>query len=266
MARRAQPRISNVGFLPQEPALVDGETVRANVERGVQATVDLVNEFNQVSERFAEPMDDDEMTALIERQGELQTAIDAVDGWELDRVLEIAADALRLPDWDTDVAVLSGGERRRVALCALLLSKPEMLLLDEPTNHLDAESVAWLERFLAEYAGTVVAVTHDRYFLDNVAGWILELDRGRGIPFEGNYSAWLETKEQRLGAGSRHREGAATHHRLRAGMGAGQPQGAAGEIQSAAATVRRTDLQGNTGAQTKPASCTFRQARVWARR
>ena len=138
------------------------------------------------------------MTALIERQGELQAAIDAIDGWDLDRTLEIAADALRLPDWDTDVAVLSGGERRRVALCALLLSKPEMLLLDEPTNHLDAESVAWLERFLAEYAGTVVAVTHDRYFLDNVAGWILELDRGRGIPFEGNYSAWLETKEQRL--------------------------------------------------------------------
>jgi ATP-binding cassette ChvD family protein len=189
---------TRVGFLPQEPALDDDLDVRGNVEQGVGETMALLSEFNAIADRFAEPMSDDEMNAALERQGELQTKIDAVDGWDVDRTLEIAADALRLPPWDTPVKVLSGGERRRVALCKLLLSKPDMLLLDEPTNHLDAESVAWLERFLAEYAGTVVAVTHDRYFLDNVAGWILELDRGRGIPFEGNYSAWLEAKEGRL--------------------------------------------------------------------
>jgi ATP-binding cassette ChvD family protein len=172
--------------------------VRGNVQRGVAHVIELIDAFNQISDRFAEPMDDAEMTELLERQGQLQTEIDAADGWDVDRTLEIAADALRLPAWDTPVNVLSGGERRRVALCQLLLSNPDMLLLDEPTNHLDAESVAWLERFLAEYPGTVVAVTHDRYFLDNVAGWILELDRGRGIPFEGNYTAWLEAKDQRL--------------------------------------------------------------------
>ncbi|MEM7100602.1 MAG: energy-dependent translational throttle protein EttA [Pseudomonadota bacterium] len=187
-----------VGFLPQEPKLDDGKTVRENVEQGVGEIMAIIKEYNAISDKFAEPMDEDEMNELIERQGELGGQIDAVDGWDIDRTLDIAADALRLPPWDTEVSVLSGGERRRVALCKLLLSKPDMLLLDEPTNHLDAESVAWIERFLDEYPGTVVAVTHDRYFLDNVAGWILELDRGRGIPFEGNYSNWLETKEVRL--------------------------------------------------------------------
>ena len=187
-----------IGFLPQEPRLDDDLDVRGNVEKGLGETMALLAEFNAISEKFAEPMSDDEMTELLEKQGDLQTKIDAVDGWDVDRQLEIAADALRLPAWDAPVAKLSGGERRRVALCALLLSNPDMLLLDEPTNHLDAESVAWLERFLAEFPGTVVAVTHDRYFLDNVAGWILELDRGRGIPFEGNYSSWLEQKEKRL--------------------------------------------------------------------
>jgi energy-dependent translational throttle protein EttA len=187
-----------VGFLPQEPQLDDALDVRGNVEKGIGGTMALLGEFNAISDKFAEPMSDDEMNALLEKQGELQAQIDAANAWDIDRQLEIAADALRLPPWDAAVKTLSGGERRRVALCALLLSNPDMLLLDEPTNHLDAESVAWLERFLAEFPGTVVAVTHDRYFLDNVAGWILELDRGRGIPFEGNYSAWLEQKEKRL--------------------------------------------------------------------
>ena len=187
-----------IGYLPQEPSLDDALDVRANVELGVAETMAILNEYNSISDRFAEPMDDDTMTELLERQGDLSMQIDAVDGWEIDRTLDIAADALRLPPWETPVNTLSGGERRRVALCALLLSKPDMLLLDEPTNHLDAASVSWLERFLDEYSGTVVAVTHDRYFLDNVAGWILELDRGRGIPYEGNYTTWLEAKEQRL--------------------------------------------------------------------
>jgi len=187
-----------VGYLPQEPQLDPKKDVRGNVEEGVAETKALLDKFNEISARFAEPMSDDEMTALIEEQGKVQEQIDAVGAWELDRKLEIAADALRLPPWDADVAKLSGGERRRVALCRLLLSNPDMLLLDEPTNHLDAESIAWLERFLHEYPGTVVAITHDRYFLDNVAGWILELDRGHGIPWEGNYSSWLEQKEKRL--------------------------------------------------------------------
>ena len=187
-----------IGYLPQEPVLDPAKDVRGNVEDGVAEIKALLDEFNAISDRFAEPMDDDEMNRLLERQGELQGAIDASGAWELDRTLEVAADALRLPAWDADVGTLSGGERRRVALCRLLLSKPDMLLLDEPTNHLDAESVAWLERFLLEYPGTVVAVTHDRYFLDNAAEWILELDRGRGIPYHGNYSSWLEQKEARL--------------------------------------------------------------------
>ncbi|MDH3506525.1 MAG: energy-dependent translational throttle protein EttA [Gammaproteobacteria bacterium] len=194
---RPQPGIK-IGFLPQEPTLDDAKDVRGNVEEGVSEITGLVARFNEISDRFAEPMDDEEMNNLLAEQGKLQDAIDAAGGWELDRKLEIAADALRLPPWDAPVAKLSGGERRRVALCRLLLSEPDMLLLDEPTNHLDAESVAWIERFLAEYPGTVMAVTHDRYFLDNVAGWILELDRGYGIPWEGNYSSWLEQKEQRL--------------------------------------------------------------------
>ena len=187
-----------IGYLPQEPALEDDLDVRANVELGVAETMAILKEYNDISDRFAEPMDDDTMAELLERQGDLSLQIDAVDGWEIDRTLDIAADALRLPPWETPVKTLSGGERRRVALCALLLSKPDMLLLDEPTNHLDAASVSWLERFLDEYTGTVVAVAHGRYFLDNVAGWILELDRGRGIPYEGNYTTWLEAKEQRL--------------------------------------------------------------------
>ncbi len=194
---RPQPGI-RIGFLPQEPELDEDKDVRGNVEDGVRDTLALVEEFNAISDRFAEPMGDDEMNELLARQGELQNAIDAVDGWDVERKLEVAADALRLPPWDAAVRNLSGGERRRVALCRLLLSSPDMLLLDEPTNHLDAESVAWLERFLHDFAGTVVAITHDRYFLDNVAGWILELDRGYGIPFEGNYSRWLEAKEKRL--------------------------------------------------------------------
>ena len=194
---RPQPDI-NIGYLPQEPHLDPQKDVRGNVEDGFGDLKDKIARFNAISDRFMEPMSDDEMNDLLTEQGELQTAIEAADGWELDRKLEIAADALRLPAWDADVTKLSGGEQRRVALCRLLLSNPDMLLLDEPTNHLDAESVAWLERFLHDYPGTVVAITHDRYFLDNAAGWILELDRGHGIPYEGNYSNWLETKEQRL--------------------------------------------------------------------
>ena len=194
---RPQPGIK-IGYLPQEPELDATKNVRQNVEEGVAATKELLDRFNDISMRFAEPMDDEQMSALLDEQGKLQDAIEAAGGWELDRMLEVAADALRLPPWDADVRTLSGGERRRVALCRLLISKPDMLLLDEPTNHLDAASVAWLERFLEEYSGTVIAVTHDRYFLDNVAGWILELDRGHGIPWEGNYSSWLEQKEQRL--------------------------------------------------------------------
>jgi energy-dependent translational throttle protein EttA len=194
---RPQPGIK-IGFLPQEPALDADKSVRDVVEEGGADQLALIARFNAISDRFAEPLADDEMTKLLEEQGKLQDQIDAAGGWELERKFEVAADALRLPPWETKVATLSGGERRRVALCRLLLSSPDMLLLDEPTNHLDAESVAWIERFLAEYPGTVMAVTHDRYFLDNVAGWILELDRGHGIPWQGNYSSWLEQKEQRL--------------------------------------------------------------------
>ncbi|RKZ75944.1 MAG: energy-dependent translational throttle protein EttA [Candidatus Parabeggiatoa sp. nov. 1] len=194
---RPQPGI-HVGYLPQEPQLDPNKDVRGNVEEGIAETKALLDRFNEISMKFAEPMSDDEMNALLEEQGNLQDAIEAAGAWELDRKLEVAADALRLPDWGAEVTKLSGGEKRRVALCRLLLSAPDMLLLDEPTNHLDAESVAWLELFLQQYTGTVVAITHDRYFLDNAAGWILELDRGQGIPWEGNYSSWLEQKEKRL--------------------------------------------------------------------
>jgi len=187
-----------VGFLEQEPKLDDKKTVREIVEEGVQGTVDLLNEYNRINEQFANPMSDDEMNKLIMRQGEVQEKLDHLNAWELDSRLDMAMDALRCPAGDTVVKVLSGGERRRVALCRLLLQKPDILLLDEPTNHLDAESVAWLEHHLQKYAGTVIAVTHDRYFLDNVAGWILELDRGQGIPWKGNYSSWLEQKQERL--------------------------------------------------------------------
>jgi len=194
---RPQPGI-RIGFLPQEPELDDTLTVRETVEQGVGEIRDLLLKFDEISLKFAEPMSDEEMNDLLQEQADLQEAIEAGNGWELERTLEVAADALRVPPWDDSIAHLSGGERRRVALCRLLLASPDMLLLDEPTNHLDAESVAWLERFLTEFPGTVVAVTHDRYFLDNAAEWILELDRGYGIPWKGNYSSWLDQKEKRL--------------------------------------------------------------------
>jgi sulfate-transporting ATPase len=187
-----------IGYLEQEPLIDETKTIREVVQEGVQEAVDLVDEFNRINERFAEPMSDDDMDKLIQRQGEVQEKLDALDAWDLDARLEMAMDALRCPPGDTPVNVISGGERRRVALCRLLLKKPDILLLDEPTNHLDAESVAWLEQHLKQYAGTIIAVTHDRYFLDNVAGWILELDRGHGIPWKGNYSSWLEQKQNRL--------------------------------------------------------------------
>jgi ATP-binding cassette ChvD family protein len=194
---RPQPGV-RIGYLPQEPVLDESKTVREVVEEGVAGTKELLRRFDEVSMKFAEPMDDDAMNELLAEQAELQEGIEAANGWELDRTLEVAADALRLPDWNASISHLSGGERRRVAICRLLLSSPDMLLLDEPTNHLDAESVGWLEQFLTEFPGTVVAITHDRYFLDNAAEWILELDRGYGIPWKGNYSSWLEQKEQRL--------------------------------------------------------------------
>lgn len=206
---RAQPGIK-IGYLPQEPDIDLDKTVREVVEEAVADMKDKLAQFDAISMRFAEPMSDDEMTALLAEQGELQQYIETHGGWDLDRQLDIAADALRLPDWDMKIRVLSGGERRRVNLCRLLLSNPDMLLLDEPTNHLDAESVAWLERYLEEFSGTVVAITHDRYFLDNAAEWILELDRGEGIPYKGNYTAWLEQKNERL---EREQKQEASHQR-----------------------------------------------------
>src|SRR6202043_2332669 len=202
---RPQPGIK-VGFLSQEPELDPDKDVRSVVMEGVGGSFALLERFNQISEQFAEPMEDEQMNRLLEEQAKLQDAIDAVGGWELERKLDIAADALRLPPWEALVDKLSGGEKRRIALCRLLLSAPDMLLLDEPTNHLDAESIGWLERYLEEYPSTVIAVTHDRYFLDNVAEWILELDRGHGIPWHGNYSSWLEQKEKRLALEERERE------------------------------------------------------------
>jgi ATP-binding cassette ChvD family protein len=187
-----------VGYLEQEPRLDETKTVRQIVEQGAQFTMDLIHEYNEINEKFAEPMSDDEMAKLCDRQAAVQEKLDALDAWDIDSRLEMAMDALRCPPGDTLVKVLSGGEKRRVALCRLLLQKPDILLLDEPTNHLDAESVAWLEHHLQKYEGTIIAVTHDRYFLDNVAGWILELDRGQGIPWQGNYSSWLEQKQNRL--------------------------------------------------------------------
>ncbi len=198
-----------VGFLEQEPQLDDSLSVRETVEQGVQETVDLLNEFNRINERFAQPMSDEDMDKLIDRQAKVQEKLDSMSAWDLDSRLEMAMDALRCPPGDTRVKVLSGGERRRVALCRLLLQQPDILLLDEPTNHLDAETVAWLEHHLQRYPGTVIAVTHDRYFLDNVAGWILELDRGQGIPWQGNYSSWLEQKSAQTEAGSKRRNRAA---------------------------------------------------------
>ncbi len=194
---RPQPGI-NIGYLAQEPELDNGLDVRGNVELGVAESRALLDQYNQISMKFSEPVSDDEMNDLLAQQADLQEKIDNAGAWELERKLEVAADALRLPPWDAAVENLSGGEKRRIALCRLLISSPDMLILDEPTNHLDAESVAWLERFLQDFPGTVVAVTHDRYFLDNVAGWILELDRGHGIPWQGNYSSWLDQKQKRL--------------------------------------------------------------------
>ncbi|MGH8262976.1 MAG: ATP-binding cassette domain-containing protein, partial [Steroidobacteraceae bacterium] len=194
---RPQPGIK-VGYLPQEPELDPAKSVRGIVIEAVAETQGLIDRFNAISDRLAEPVSDEEMTKLLDEQSELQSRIETANGWELERKLEIAADALRLPPWEAEIGKLSGGEKRRVALCRLLLAQPDMLLLDEPTNHLDAESVAWLEHFLEQYPSTVIAVTHDRYFLDNVAEWILELDRGHGIPWQGNYSSWLEQKEARL--------------------------------------------------------------------
>ena len=188
----------SVGYLEQEPKLDESKTVKQIVEEAVQDTVNLLTEFDEINMKFGEEMTDDEMNKLLERQGEVQEKLDASDAWDLDSRLEMAMDALRCPPPDTPIANLSGGEKRRVALCRLLLQKPDILLLDEPTNHLDAETVAWLEQHLQKYEGTIIAVTHDRYFLDNVAGWILELDRGEGIPWKGNYSSWLEQKEKRL--------------------------------------------------------------------
>src|SRR6266513_1390717 len=186
------------GYLEQEPRLDESKTVRQIVEQGVAATMELINQFNAISDKLAEPMDDEKMNKLLEKQGNLQEKIDHIGAWDIDSQLEMAMDALRCPPADTPIKVLSGGEKRRVALCRLLLQKPDILLLDEPTNHLDAESVAWLEHHLQSYPGTIIAVTHDRYFLDNVAGWILELDQGKGIPWKGNYTSWLEQKQERL--------------------------------------------------------------------
>ena len=194
---RPQPDLK-IGYLSQEPELDPEKDVYGNVMDGMREIQDLIEKFNAISDKFADPMSDDEMNDLLQEQGELQLKIDAVEGWDVERRIEVAADALRLPAFEADVTKLSGGERRRVALCRLLMANPDMLLLDEPTNHLDAESVAWLERYLKDFPGTVVAITHDRYFLDNAAGWVLELDRGYGIPYEGNYSAWLAAKEKRL--------------------------------------------------------------------
>ena len=238
---RPQPDLK-IGYLSQEPELDASRDVRGNVEDGVRELKDLIDAFNEISDKFAEPMSDTEMTDLLEQQGELQLKIDAADGWDLERKLNIAADALRLPPFDADVTTLSGGEKRRVALCRLLMSNPDMLLLDEPTNHLDAESVAWLEHYLQDFPGTVVAITHDRYFLDNAAGWILELDRGYGIPFEGNYSAWLEDKDRRLEMEEK-REGA-RQKTIKAELEGGRTQPKARHAKNRARLARFEELNG----------------------
>ncbi len=221
------------GFLEQEPQLDPERTVREIVQEGVQGTVDLLKDFEELSAKFAEPMSDEQMEKLLEKQGVLQEKLDALNAWELDQQLDMAMDALRCPPGDMKTRTLSGGEKRRVALCRLLLKKPDVLILDEPTNHLDAESVQWLEQHLKRYEGTVIAVTHDRYFLDNVAGWILELDRGAGIPWKGNYSAWLEQKGARLKIEEKQETSAAAGAGAGVGVDTVEPDGAAGEEQGA---------------------------------
>ena len=243
---RPQPGIK-VGLLPQEPQLDPAADVRSIVEESVKPVKDALARLEQVYALYSEP--DADFDKLAAEQGQLESLLASVDGHNLERQLDVAADALRLPPWDAKVGQLSGGERRRVALCRLLLSKPDMLLLDEPTNHLDAESVAWLEKYLEQYPSTVICVTHDRYFLDNVAGWILELDRGHGIPWQGNYSSWLEQKERRLAQEEKQQEGLQAHARARAGMGAREPEGATGEEQGAPQAVRGTLLGRVPGAQ-----------------
>ena len=259
---RPQPELK-IGYLSQEPELDPARDVRGNIEDGVREVKDLMDAFNAISDRFAEPMTEDEMTTLLEQQGELQMKIDACDGWDLERKLEIAADALRLPPFDADVTTLSGGERRRVALCRLLMSNPDMLLLDEPTNHLDAESVGWLERYLQDFPGTVVAITHDRYFLDNAAGWILELDRGYGIPFEGNYSAWLGNKEKRLETEEK-REGA-RQKTIKAELECVRTQPKARHAKNRARLARFEELNGQEfQRRNETLSCIFHRVRASA--
>ena len=244
---------ARVGFLPQEPQLDASLDVKGNVELGVKAIRDLLDRFNEVSAKFAEPMSDAEMEKLLAEQGKLQDAIDAANGWELDRTLEMAMDALRLPPGDADVTKLSGGEKRRVALCRILLEKPDLLLLDEPTNHLDAESVAWLEQALKDYPGTVVCITHDRYFLDNVAEWILELDRGEGVPWKGNYSSWLEQKQKRLELEEKAESHAAEDAQARAGVGArrarrrGRPRARRASPRTRSCSTRRSEKRDADG-------------------
>ena len=260
---RPQPGLK-IGFLSQEPQLDPKKDVRGNVLEGVGETQALIDKFNAVSDRFADPeLGEDEMNKLLEQQAKLQDAIDAVGGWELDRKLEVAADALRLPPWEADVTKISGGERRRVALCRLLLSQPDMLLLDEPTNHLDAESVTWLERYLEAYPGTVIAVTHDRYFLDNVAGWILELDRGHGIPWEGNYSSWLEQKEKRLATEEKQQEALRKTLARELEWVRGTRKRARPRARRACSAMRSSPRR-NSRRATKPMKSTFRPARAWA--
>ena len=253
-----------VGFLPQEPQLDPAKTVLENVQEGVAEKVAAVRRWNEISARFAEPLDDDEMEKLLDEQAKVQDKIDAGNLWELDRHLEIAMDALRCPPAEQDVTTLSGGERRRVALCRLLLQEPDLLLLDEPTNHLDAESVAWLERFLKEYPGTVVAVTHDRYFLDNVAGWILELDRGAGIPWEGNYSSWLEQKQQAPRGRGEAGERAAAHARARARVGAHGRRAPARPRARRASPPTRSCWPRRAARSSRTSRSTSRRARAWA--
>ena len=235
----------HVGFLEQEPRLDESKTVREVVEEAVRDTVDLIAEFNRINEKLAEPMSDEEMNKILDRQSAVQEKLDARDAWDLDSRLEMAMDALRCPPGETPVKVISGGERRRVALCRLLLQKPDILLLDEPTNHLDAETVAWLEHHLQQYAGTVIAVTHDRYFLDNVAGWILELDRGRGIPWKGNYSSWLEQKQARLQLEEKSESKRQKTLRARAGVDPHGAQGAPSQVQGAHHGLREASVPGH---------------------